>query len=137
MYVCMHLCVRVFMRYDDRAPDESAFAQHACTTQCLYGLSLCLHTAMLLQCLDLMLWFASISPCLHAIFQGFHSVDTGTTPILSPALDVAALCLSSWEAASTAQMLTSVSVTVNQIQNKVHLNRALWPFDPSTSVCMA
>ena len=42
-----------------------------------------------------------------------YSVDIGITTITSPALDTAALCLSSWPAAISAQMPTLVSITIS------------------------
>ena len=48
------------------------------------------------------------------ILRVLHSVDIGITTTMSPALDIAALCLGSWPATISAQTLTLVSITVSQ-----------------------
>ena len=41
--------------------------------------------------------------------NGLYSVDIGTTTATSPGLDIAAVCLSSWPAATVIQMLSVIS----------------------------
>ena len=50
-------------------------------------------------------------------YKSVYFVDIGMIIFASPALDVAALCLSLWPAAISASMLTLVSTTVSHIQD--------------------